>query len=312
MPKAPPSPVAIVGAGAVGRPLAQRLAACGYSVQAVVDHTADAARALADQVGAAVGTDDVAALPEAVRLVLICVPDEAIADVADTLAALDHPWAHTVVGHTSGACRAEVLAPLAEQGAMPFSFHPLQTFATGTSPDAFENILVAVEGESEAVSVGTDLARRLGARPMVLSADEKTRYHCAAALASNGLVALMGVVQELMSGMNFDTKTDGAEAVSAIFAPLIEQTWANLKEAPADRVLTGPVARGDRTTVAAHLEALSDTTPHLMPLYAALSTEMTRIAVRSGQLSADTADDMLELLRPHFAPPPENSTKPSH
>lgn len=285
------APAAVVGAGAVGTALALRLADRGYPVRAVLSRTPDEARALADRVGAAVGTDDAAALPNDVRIVLLCVPDDAIAAVADRLAALDHPWARTVVGHTSGARTAAVLAPLAGRGAATFSAHPLQTFAPGTGPEAFEDIVVAVEGGEEAVLAGTGLARRLGARPVVLSAAEKARYHCAAVLASNGLVALMGVVQEILSSAGVEGEA------AALMAPLVEQTWANLKAGAPEGVLTGPVVRGDRETVAAHLDALRAEMPHLVPLYAALSTEMTRLAVRGGQLEGSTAEAVLRQLR---------------
>jgi predicted short-subunit dehydrogenase-like oxidoreductase (DUF2520 family) len=287
----PVAPVAVVGAGAVGTALALRLADRGYPVRAVLSRTPDEARALADRVGAAVGTDDAAALPADVRLVLLCVPDDAIAAGADRLAALDHPWARTVVGHTSGARTAAVLAPLAGRGAATFSAHPLQTFAPGTGPGAFDDIVVAVEGGEEGVRAGTGLARRLGARPVVLSAAEKARYHCAAALASNGLVALMGVVQEILSSAGVEGEA------AALMAPLVEQTWANLKTGAPEGVLTGPVARGDRETVAAHLEALREETPHLVPLYAALSTEMARLAVRSGRLEGEAAEAVLRRFR---------------
>jgi len=287
-----PAPTAIVGAGVVGTALARRLAERGYPVRAVLSRTADSARALADRVGAAVGSDETSALPGDVRLLFLCVPDDAIESVAAALAEWrEHPWARTVVGHTSGARTAAVLAPLAEAGAATFSFHPLQTFAPGTPPAAFEDIVVTVEGDDDAVLAGKGLARRLGARPLVLSAADKARYHCAAALASNGLVALMGAVQEILSSAG------GDEEASDLLSPLVEQTWENLKEGTPEGVLTGPVVRGDRDTVAAHLAALQEKSPHLVPLYAALSTEMARLAVRSGRLDDASAEAVLRRLR---------------
>jgi predicted short-subunit dehydrogenase-like oxidoreductase (DUF2520 family) len=287
-----PAPTAIVGAGAVGTALARRLADRGIPVRAVLSRTADDARALADRVGAAVAGDEASALPGDVRLVLLCVPDDALALTAAALAEWrEHPWARTIVGHTSGARTAAALAPLAEQGAATLSFHPLQTFAPGTPPEAFEGIVVAVEGGDDAVLAGKGLARRLGARPVVLSAADKARYHCAAALASNGLVALMGVVEEILSSAGVN------EEASTLLAPLVEQTWTNLTESTPEGALTGPVVRGDRDTVADHLSALEDETPHLVPLYAALSTEMARLAVRSGRLDEASAEAVLRLLR---------------
>ncbi len=288
------SPVAVVGAGAVGTALARRLATCGHPVRAILSRTASSAHALAEQVGASVASTEWRALPEAVRLVMICVPDDAIPTVAEALAAVSHPWARTVVGHTAGARTAEALAPLAREGAATLSFHPLQTFAPGTPPDAFEEITVGVEGTSEAVAAGTALARALGAQPVVLTRREKALYHCAAALASNGLVALTAVVEELLSTADLDTQ---GESAAELVSPLVKQTWENLESGSPESVLTGPVARGDEATVAAHLDALREESPHLVPLYAALSTEMTRTAVRGGQLDGDSAEALLHLFR---------------
>lgn len=298
------TPIAVVGAGAVGTALAERLTACGYPVQAVISRTAADARVLADRVGASVGTDEGTALPPSVEIIFLCVPDDAISTVSEALSTLDHPWDRTLVAHTSGARPAEALTALVEQGAAPFSFHPLQTFTTGTPPDAFEGISIGVEGSPEAVLVGKELAHHLGAHPIELSAQNKVQYHCAAALASNGLVALMAVVEEILASADVETDTTAASLV----APLVEQTWSNLTDAPPERVITGPVARADRDTVAAHLEALRDETPHLVPLYAALSTEMTRIAVRSGRLKGEDAEELLNLLRHGL----ENSTDGSN
>jgi predicted short-subunit dehydrogenase-like oxidoreductase (DUF2520 family) len=288
------SPVAVVGAGAVGTALARRLVACGVPVRAVLSRDADDAEALADRVGAAVATADEGALPGDVRLVLLCVPDDAISGVAEALAAVSHPWARTVVGHTAGAKTAEVLAPLADAGAATLSFHPLQTFAPDTPPEAVQDVVIGIEGDDAAVAAGTALARTLGARPVVLTPQGKVLYHCAAALASNGLVALMAVVQEVLAAA--DLEADGASADDVV-APLVEQTWANLRAGAPEGVLTGPVARGDETTVEAHLDALREEAPHLVPLYAALSTEMARTAVRGGQLDGDTAEALLHLLQ---------------
>jgi len=288
------SPVAVVGAGAVGTALARRLAEQGMPVQALLSRDRADAQALAERVGAPVASDAWTDLPEAVRVVFLCVPDDALPDVARALAAVGHPWARTVVGHTSGARTAAVLAPLADAGAATLSFHPLQTFTPDTPPDAFADIAIGIEGDPEAVAAGTALARTLGARPVELSARGKALYHCAAALASNGLVALMAVVEELLAAAD----VEGEEAsAAALMAPLVEQTWANLRSAAPEGVLTGPVARGDRDTVAAHLEALREEVPHLLPLYAALSTEMARVAVRGGQTEAPSAEELLQMLQ---------------
>lgn len=284
--------MAVVGAGAVGTALARRLGACGYAVRAVLSRSRSDAQALAERVGASVASTELKDLPSAVRLVMLCVPDEAIGSVGEHLAALDHPWPRTIVAHTSGRKTAAALAPLAQAGALTLSFHPLQTFTPDTPPEAFEGIAVGVEGDREAVAAGRGLAEALGARPVVLAAEDKARYHAAAALASNGLAALMSVVQEVLPPL-----AEQEDDPAALFGPLVEQTWENVKKGGAEGALTGPVARGDRDTVTAHLEALKESTPHLVPLYAALSTEMARIAIRRGSLAPREARPLLKQLR---------------
>jgi len=288
------SPVAIVGAGAVGTALARGLAKAGVPVGAVVSRNPTSARNLADDVGAPVSGRDLAVLPDETRVVFLCVPDDAISDVATALAEEPRSWGHTVVAHTSGAKAADVLAPVAKNGAAILSFHPLQTFAADRGPDAFEDVVIAVEGDDEAVSAGTSLAQALGARPVVLTAQQKALYHCAAALASNGLVALMAVVEELFAAAGVD---DAEAPTTDLVAPLVEQTWSNLTSSGPEGALTGPVARGDETTVEAHLQALEGDAPHLIPLYAALSTEMVRTAVRGGQLDDGAAESLVKLLQ---------------
>ncbi|MFB6279324.1 MAG: Rossmann-like and DUF2520 domain-containing protein [Salinibacter sp.] len=289
------SPVAIVGAGAVGTPLARGLRSCGYPVAAVLSRGKGAARALADRVGAPVADTVGEALPATVRLVILCVPDDAIASVAEALAEVDHPWPDTIAAHTSGAKTAAALAPLAQQGAATMSAHPMQTFAPDTPPEAFEDIVVGLEGDERALAAGETLARALGAQPVRLTPEEKVRYHCAAVLASNGLVALMGVVDEVFGGTQ--EKAGGTSSPVDLVGPLVEQTWANLDDGSPEEVLTGPVQRGDEETLRAHLDALRAETPHLVPLYAALSTEMVRTAVRGGDLSPSGAEELLAVLR---------------
>jgi predicted short-subunit dehydrogenase-like oxidoreductase (DUF2520 family) len=287
--------VALVGAGALGTVLGRGLAENGQRVEAVLSRSAKSARALADRVGASVaGSVEEEALPAAVRLVLICVPDDAIAGVAERLAGFTHPWDDTIVAHTSGAQPAAVLDPVARKGAATMSFHPLQTFTEATSPAALNGIFVGLEGDERALAVGEVLASKLGAHPVRLTPEEKARYHCAAALASNGLVALMAVVEEVFGSLE-DVDATGRTGTDLV-APLIEHTWAHLDQGSPEEALTGPVRRGDEGTVQAHLDALQAETPHLVPLYAALSTEMVRVAVRAG-LPTDRAEALLETLR---------------
>ncbi len=289
--------VAILGAGALGSVLARRLAVRGYVVEAVLSRTAARARALAAQVKAPLASAVLEDLPAQVRLVFCCVPDDAVGAVARAIGAVRTDWSGTTVAHTSGALTAAALYPLGEQGAMRLSFHPLQTFTPASPPDVFEGIYVVLEGDAEAVALGARVAGDLGARSLTLAPEAKMRYHLAASMASNFFVTLMALVGEVLADISIDRRKG-----AALMQPLVEGTWRNLARHLPEDVLTGPIARGDHRTVAAHLDALADHLPHLIPVYAALGAEAVRVAVRSGKLAPDDAQQVLDTLHAALEP----------
>jgi predicted short-subunit dehydrogenase-like oxidoreductase (DUF2520 family) len=234
---------------------------------------------------------------------MLCVPDDAIAPVARGLSSVPHAQKASIVAHTSGALSSTALAPLTDSGVRTLSFHPVQTITRTSPPDVLEGIVVGVEGDPEAAAYGTWLATRLGATPVRLSADEKVRYHAAAVLASNGLVALAAAAHDVLSSVGLSQDT-----ARQMLGPLIVQTAANLRtDAPA-AVLTGPVVRGDAGTISAHRNALQDNIPHTCPLYDVLSDTMARLAAQSGRLTASQARQLRRLWGSTDEPDPTDDT----
>lgn len=277
---------AVIGAGAVGTALAERLVTSGYSVEAVISRARADAQRLADRVAAPRASTDVADV-EPVSLVFCCVPDDALPDVAASLAEQPAPWYGRLVAHTSGALTADVLAPLAERDAFTLSFHPMQTFARGVGQEAFEGVTIGLEGTPAAVAMGRQVAASLRVGAVEIQAEAKVRYHLAAAMASNFFVTLMALADEVMTSAGID------QAEQQLLGPLVESTWRNIASTTPAGALTGPVARGDRRTLASHLDALQQHLPHLTPTYAALAAETVRLARRSGQLTEQQADMLL-------------------
>ena len=284
--------VAIVGAGAMGRALALRLADRGYPIRAVVSRTRASAEVLARAVGAPVASDRLSDLPADASLVALCVPDGDLADLAETLTGVQRAWSRTVVLHTSGAMPASVLAPLAAEGADTLAFHPLQAIVRNSDAHTLDGVYVGLEGEPRALAAGVELVSGLGLHYVVVSAEAKPRVHLAAVMASNFLVTLLGVVQEVLGSVGIDR----ADAM-AMLAPLLQGTLDNLTASSPEDALTGPVARGDVETLRRHGLALRAHLPHLVPAYAALSVETVRIAVRSGALAPERAEAVLDLMQ---------------
>ncbi len=290
--KHPRPGVVIVGAGAMGRALGLRLSESGYPVCGVVSRSRSSAEALARVVGASVATDRLHDLPPAAPLVVLTVPDSQLPDLAETLARAARAWAGSVVLHTSGATPASVLDPLRAEGARTLAFHPLQTVTRDADGSTLDGVTVGIEGDPRGVAAGIELAAGLAMRYLVVSAEAKPRYHLAASMASNLVVTLMGMVQEVLASIDIDR-----DEAMAILGPLLRGTLDNLSRASPEEALTGPVARGDLATLRTHGLALRKDLPHLVPAYAALSVETVRLAVRAGKLPPDQAEDVLLLMQ---------------
>jgi predicted short-subunit dehydrogenase-like oxidoreductase (DUF2520 family) len=186
------------------------------------------------------------------ELVLLCVPDSAIAEVANRTA--QGPW----VAHVSGATPLSALEPHPRR----FAMHPLQTFTRSRGPDQLDGAYAAVTAESdEARDVGFWLARTLGLEPFALDDSARPIYHAGAAIASNYLVTLHRVASELL-------RAAGAPPEALI--PLMRRTIENGFE------LTGPIERGDWETVEAHRRAIRAVRPELEPLYDVLAEATAR------------------------------------
>jgi predicted short-subunit dehydrogenase-like oxidoreductase (DUF2520 family) len=180
-------------------------------------------------------------------LVLLCVPDDAIAKVAHTVS--PGPW----IAHVSGATPLSALDPHRRR----FSVHPLQTFTRARGAEQLDGAWAAVTSEHvDARAAGFWLAETLGLQPFDLADDKRSLYHAGAAIASNYLVTLHGMAAELFRA---------AGAPPEALVPLMRRTIDN------DFELTGPIERGDWSTVDAHRRAIRETRPDLEPVYDVLA-----------------------------------------
>jgi predicted short-subunit dehydrogenase-like oxidoreductase (DUF2520 family) len=189
----------------------------------------------------------VAVRADGADVVLLCVPDGAIAEVAASVE--PGPW----IGHVSGATSLAALAPHQRR----FSLHPLQTFTRGRGPEQLDGAWAAVTADSEdARVVARWLADTLGLHAFDLDDSSRTLYHAGAVFASNYIVTLQRAATLLF---------DAVGAPPAALEPLMLRTIEN------DFELTGPISRGDWATVEAHIAQLHERLPELEHLYETLA-----------------------------------------
>lgn len=248
-----PLPLAIIGPGRLGSALDAALRRCGEAPTGPL------------------GRDYSPAELGGPALVLLCVPDGEIAGAALTLAErLDGPA--PLVAHCSGALGLDVLGDF--EG---FSLHPLMSVPHADDGSALRGAGAALAADTpRALEAGRALAAVLGLRAVSIAERDRAAYHAAAAMASNFLVTLELAAERLALDAGADRE---------LLIPLVRRTVDNWARQGAS-ALTGPIARGDETTVARQRAAVAERRPELLELFDALCTATRSLAASPAGVAA--------------------------
>ncbi len=278
----------IVGAGPVGLALGVALSRAGWPVRAVASRDPGRRARFREHVPSVRAFVEANALVDDVELVILAVPDDAVAPLAETL----RLYAGQAIIHTSGLLGAEALAPAMAAGTQAGAFHPLVAFADlDLALAALHGATIAIEGDDDLVAHLADMAEAIGGSPVRLAPGAKASYHAAAVLSAGGVVALLDTIREVASALGLDEA-----GAMGIYLPLVEQTIANARILGIDAALTGPATRGDAGTVAAHLAALDAAAPDALPVYRALLARDLAVATRRGALSPEATERLRTAL----------------
>jgi predicted short-subunit dehydrogenase-like oxidoreductase (DUF2520 family) len=280
--------VGVVGAGRVGPVLGSALALAGHhlvAVSAVSDASRRRAAALLPDV-------PIHAIDDVVRasdLVLLTVPDDALAGLVEGLATTGVIRPGQLLVHVSGSQGMAVLEPATRAGALPLALHPVMTFAGAPEDVArLAGCAFGVTSPVELRPVAEALVVEMGGEPVWIADEARPLYHAALASGANHLVTLVNTAADLL-------RAAGVEQPARMLGPLLGAALDNALRR-GDAALTGPVARGDAGTVAAHLDVLARVSPSALTAYAALARVTADRALASGQLDATAAGALLDVL----------------
>lgn len=286
--------LSIIGAGRVGRALGKLLHRRGWRIGAVVARSASNARAAVRAIGA--GQPCARLTPEifAADVVLLTTPDAKIAEVSARLAQLQKGVvapgfspASFLCGkiflHSSGAIDSGVLAPLARLGAAVGSMHPFQTFGARGIPD-LRGVTFTVEGDPRAVRVARRIARQLGGIPIQIPAQAKPAYHAAGGFAAAHVLALIQGGTQLLVALGIPRRLAQRGLLR-----MARQVLENLEKLGPRASWTGPISRGDFSTIAKHMAALRKFPPEFRAAHAAMLLLSARV------LSADPGATLRRL-----------------
>ncbi|MCC8479289.1 MULTISPECIES: DUF2520 domain-containing protein [unclassified Streptomyces] len=280
--------VGVVGAGRVGPALAASLQLAGHRPVAV-SGVSDASRRRAAALLPDVPLVEPAEVLARAELVLLTVPDDVLPTLVEGLVETGAVRPGQLLVHTSGRYGTRVLDPALRAGALPLALHPAMTF-TGTAVDVqrLAGCSFGVTAPEELRLAAEALVIEMGGEPEWIAEEARPLYHAALALGANHLVTLVAQSMELL------TKA-GVAAPDRMLGPLLGAALDNALRS-GDAALTGPVARGDAGTVAAHIGELRAHAPQAVAGYVAMARTTADRALAHGLLKAELAEDLLVVL----------------
>jgi predicted short-subunit dehydrogenase-like oxidoreductase (DUF2520 family) len=243
--------ITLIGAGNLAQALGPALKAAGYRIDFIAARETASSRRRAAMLAGLLGArtqslKDAAPLSD---ILWICHTDDALVETAKLLARKPG-WRGKIVFHSSGALTSDVMAPLKRKGANTASLHPMMTFVPGAMP-RMDEVPFAVEGDSRAVAAARRIVRDLGAEMFLIKKAAKPLYHALGSFSSPLIVATLVTAERVGRGAGLT-----ASQTRRVMTPILRQTLKNYQERGAAAAFSGPIKRGDLSTVLRHLKEL--------------------------------------------------------
>ena len=183
---------------------------------------------------------------------MICVNDQAIAEVAKAL-----PRSNSVFIHTSGASSVDLLLPHEHRAA----FWPIMTLSPGEPMDFTAVPIITDPNSALAEQLVAELGAAISTNVHSMPIEQRKLVHAAAAISTNFPLFLLQKAEGLLAQNGIDPQ---------LIMPSFSAMAAKALSIGARDALTGPARRGDLATVYDHLERLQ-ADPDLYRAYALLS-----------------------------------------
>ncbi|MFC1481340.1 Rossmann-like and DUF2520 domain-containing protein [Candidatus Neomarinimicrobiota bacterium] len=253
--------ICLIGAGRVGRPLAAALENLSHTVEVMGRN--DIGRELHKDLSK-------------YELVFLTVPDQQIKKISQQI-----EYRPTMgVVHCSGQLANEQLG---EAVAM---FHPMMSFSGEETAAIFNSCPIGISGPAALCEQLEEIANGMAAKPFQLDEESKATYHMAGLFASVFPYVLLLVAREQAAAAGIPRG-----AVQDILGPIFLRTVEHLSSADPKQGITGPVSRGDTSTVREHLALLEE-----RPLEQELYRQLSKMAVKYSGIDQTTKDLMLNVL----------------
>ncbi|MBN1632541.1 MAG: DUF2520 domain-containing protein [Ignavibacteria bacterium] len=286
--------ITVIGAGRVGISLGLRLKENKFNLRYIVEKSTSRIKILKKILRGEIFSRELS--EDILRnsgVVIICVKDDDIPGIILSLNKFKVDLRRKILFHTSGSESSLIFKSLNVPIKNTGSFHPVQTF-NEISPDSgnyFKNIYVAAEGGKGFLDFAENICNETDTRLIRITPSGKEMYHLICVYLSNYLLSYLKSISEIGREIGFSEKK-----FLDVFSPLIETSLKNIINKGFMKSLTGPVERGDITTIMKHKKCLSGLDKQYSELYKLLGLEALKIAVNKKSISEKKSKILKDIL----------------
>lgn len=245
----------IIGAGKLGKTIG-RLLVCSHlaKIAGVCNRSIESAQEAIAFIGQGKCFSSIQQLPSA-DITLITTPDNEIREASVALSHCEHIHPGHICLHMSGVLTSDILSAIKEKQGLVASCHPMRSFAEPSLAAAlYAGTFCAIEGDMEALNVVKPLFESFGSKTFPIQKEKKSLYHAAGVFASNYLVTLSQQAFNCFIEAGLEK-----ELALKMTMQLMKGTLSNIENCTSpSEALTGPIQRGDTSSITAHLNALTD------------------------------------------------------
>lgn len=257
-----------VGAGKVGFSLGKYFKENGILITGYYSKNHNSAKEAAEFTGTKAFLN-LQQLVQESNVIFITTPDGEIEGVWNELKELSIN--NKLICHCSGLLSSEIFSDISKFGAYPYSIHPM--FAMSDKYNSFKNFrkaFITIEGHEKYINKFTELFKSLGNSVKIIDKENKSLYHLASVISSNLVLGLINNGVDYLKHCGFSEEL----AIDALY-PLISNNIENIKVSGTVKSLTGPLERGDLSTMQTHMLSLSEEDKIL---YRALNNNLLKVA----------------------------------
>ena len=282
----------IIGCGRAAGSLAKLwVQANTASIGDVSNRSEASSRQAVDSIGAGNAVSTIADM-ESADFWLIGTNDDQVAGVARSMAETRRDLRGSLVFHLAGRFGLDVLKPLDRSGALLAALHPVRSLTDAQiSLQDFAGTACVAEGSDATLSVLEPLLTSIGGNWLPVAAIDRGLYHASVSIISNITKAVAWKAQKWQRKAGLPEPT-----AAAVTHQLLNSTMEDLFRSGAKKSITGPVVRGDTSTIAAHLEAIRSAHPEDVEVYRVLARTVLELAQERGDLDEATLQRFEDLL----------------